>query len=178
MNFEDFRKSTLKLNEKRNHKIKNSVGVRDIYKMCLKSKKFKSVGRVSEHEFYKITRTVNNLLAQELINGNDVKLPKRMGQLEVRKFNLFVKFVEGKIKTNRGIDWQATLKLWYEDEEAKAEKILVRKEDTERYIIFYNRATANYNNKTLYQFKPNRELICAIRKAGKEGLIDAYKIGK
>jgi hypothetical protein len=36
---------------------------------------------------------------------------------------------------------------------------------------------ANYNNKTIYQFKPNRALSVAVKLAGKEGLIDAYKIG-
>jgi hypothetical protein len=36
-----------------------------------------------------------------------------MGQLEVRKYETYVKFKDGKIKTNRGIDWNATLQLWY-----------------------------------------------------------------
>ena len=44
--------------------------------------------------------------------------------------------------------------------------------------VFYNKMFANYGNKTIYQFKPNRELMLKVRQAGKEGLIDAYKIGK
>jgi hypothetical protein len=100
-----------------------------------------------------------------------------MGQLEVRKFNPYVKFEGGKLRTNRGVDWKATLTLWNEDKEAKENKLLVRTEDKEAFIIFYNKMIANYKNKSLYKFKPNRELAIRIRKAGNEGIIDAYKIG-
>lgn len=177
MAFEDFRKSILKVNSKRHHKITNSLGVRDIFKWCRKNKWGGSNIIVQEKEFYEIIRTVNNLLADELLAGHDVKFPQKMGQLEVRKFDTYVKFVEGKIKTNRGIDWKATLQLWYEDEEAKENKILIKTEDREVFTIFYNRVIANYPNKTFTHFKPNRELSIAIRKAGNEGKIDAYKIG-
>jgi hypothetical protein len=102
-------------------------------------------------------------MAEQLISGKDVKFPQRMGQLEVRKYNTYVKYQEGKIKTNRGIDWNATLKLWFEDEDAKKEKLLVKAEDSEVFTILYNRMIANYNNKTLYQFKPNRSLRLAIK---------------
>lgn len=175
MLFDEFRKSTLRVNNKRHHSIKNSLGVRDAYKWCNANKKFKN--KVSEHDFYRIIRTVNNALSDQLIQGNDVKFPQRMGQLEIRKYSTYVKYHEGKIKTNRGIDWQATLKLWYEDQEAKENKILVKVEDQEVFTLYYNKSFANYNNKSIYQFKPHRRLMLAIRKAGKEGNIDAYKIG-
>lgn len=178
MNFNEFRKSTLKLNDKRHHKIKNSIGVRDAYRW-LQQNKWPGINQpVSEKEFYKIIRSVNTLITQEIIEGRDVKFPQRMGQLEVRKYTTYVKIDNGQIKTNRGIDWDKTLKLWYEDEEAKDNKILVKKEDFEQFTIFYNKSFANYNNKTLYQFKPNRALLLAVKQAGKEGKIDAYRIGK
>lgn len=174
MSFEEFRKSTLKVNGKRKHSIKNSMGVRDAYKW---GRKNKLLNNVTEEQFYKIVRTINNLMAQQLISGKDVKFPQRMGQLEVRKYDTYVKYSNGKLVTNRGVDWDATLKLWFEDEEAKRDKLLVKTEDTEVFTIFYNRMIANYNNKTLYQFKPNRNLRLTIKQAGKDGLIDAYKIG-
>jgi hypothetical protein len=63
MIYDDFRKSILKVKNKRKHKIKNSIGVRDIYKLCQKNK-WVNVGKsVSESEFYKIIRTINNLIA-------------------------------------------------------------------------------------------------------------------
>ena len=177
MAFEDFRKSILKVNDKRHHKIRGSLGVRDAFKWCRMNKWDGANITVTEENFYAIIRTVNNLMAAELIEGHDVKFPQKMGQLEVRKFNTYVKFVDGKIKTNRGVDWKATLQLWYEDEEAKENKTLVKVEDKEIFTIFYNRLIANYPNKTFTQFKPNRELAIAIKKAGSEGRIDAYKIG-
>lgn len=177
MVFDDFRKDVLKVCGKRQHSIKNSIGVRDAFKWCRKNKIFQTQKNVTEKDFYKIIRTVNNIIAQEVINGNDVKLPQRMGQLEVRKYDTYVKLLDGKIKTNRGIDWNATLRLWFEDEDAKENKILLKVEDEEVFKIFYNKMIANYNNKSLYQFKPNRELVIAVKKAGKDGLIDAYKIG-
>lgn len=173
--FEEFRKSILKVNNKRHHKIKGSLGVRDAFLWCRKNKLFRE--KIFEKEFYQIVRTVNNLMADSLAEGNDLKFPQRMGQLEVRKYSPFVRFENGKIKTNRGINWKATLSLWNEDEDAKKNKVLVRSEDKEAFVIFYNRAFANYQNKTLYKFKPNRELAIRIRKAGNEGIIDAYNLG-
>jgi len=41
-----------------------------------------------------------------------------MGTLEVRKRPTRVAIVDGKLVTNLPIDWDATLKLWYEDEES------------------------------------------------------------
>ena len=177
MSFQEFRKSILKTKNKRHHSIKGSLGVRDAFKWCQKNK-WPGINTVlKESEFYKIIRTVNKLIAEELMQGHDVKFPQRMGQLEVRKYETYVKLKDGKIKTNRGIDWNATLQLWYQDEEAKENKILIKSEDLESFTILYNRAVANYNNKTLYQFKPHRALLLAVKKAGKEGFIDAYKIG-
>lgn len=173
--FDEFRKSVLKVNDKRHHKIKGSLGIRDAFLWCQRNKLFRE--KILQKDFHKIIRTVNNLLASRLEAGNDIKFPMRMGQLEVRKFSPYVKLVDGKIKTNRGIDWKATLMLWEKDEDAKENKVLVRTEDKEAFIIFYNKAFANYKNKTLYKFRPNRELAIRIRKAGNEGIIDAYTIG-
>lgn len=177
MAFEDFRKSILKVNDKRHHKIKGSLGVREAFRWCRADKFGGSNISVSEEDFHAIVRLVNNLMAAELLEGHDVRFPQKMGQLEVRKFDTYVKLVDGKVKTNRGVDWKATLQLWYEDEEAKENKTLVKVEEKEIFTIFYNRVIANYPNKTLTQFRPNRELAIAIRKAGNEGRIDAYKIG-
>ena len=178
MAFEDFRKSILKVTKKRHHRIKGSLGVRDAFRWCRKEKWYRENIKPTEAQFYAIIRTVNELMAEELKEGRDVQFPQKMGQLEVRKYETFVKLVNGKVKTNRGVDWNATLKLWFEDEEAKENKTLVKVEDKEVFIIFYNRVIANFINKTLCQFKPNRELALAVRKAGLEGKIDAYSIGK
>lgn len=41
-----------------------------------------------------------------------------MGRLEIRKYDARITLQEGKVVTNLPIDWDKTLKLWSEDEEA------------------------------------------------------------
>ena len=111
----------------RHHNVNGSLGVYDSYKYIRKNKWF-NIGRpLTEKEFYSIIRTVNNYLAEELSNGKDINLPLKMGKLELRKSKSRISIVDGKIKTNLPIDWSATFKLWYEDEDAKANKILIKK---------------------------------------------------
>jgi hypothetical protein len=173
----DFRRRVLKVNEPRVHKITNSLGVREAFHWSRKNKLYDTKS-VSECGYYKIVRTVNKLMAEELLNSRDVQLPQKMGMLEVRKYPLYVKFIDGEIKTNRKIDWKATLELWNNDEESRESKVLVRCEDSERFVVFYNRNAANYPNKTLMRFRPHRNLIIEINRRGKEGLIDAFTLAK
>ena len=173
----DFRRRVLKVNETRVHKITHSLGVKEAFLWSRKNK-FYDTKFISECDYYKIVRTVNKLMAEELLNSRDVKLPQKMGILEVRKYPLYVKFIDGEIRTNRKVDWNATLKLWNEDEESKESKVLVRCEDSERFVVFYNRNAANYPNKTLMRFRPHRNLIVEINRRGKEGLIDAFTLAR
>ena len=175
--FNDFRRRVLKITEKRTHKIKDSIGVRDAFLWCRKRGNYKKY-KPNEKDFYRIIRTINKLLAQELLESRDVSFPQRMGQLEPRKYYTYLKFVDGKIKTTRGINWKATLELWRTDNEALEAKTLVRSEDKEGFKIYYNKTLSNYNNKVFVQFKPNRELIAELNNRAKEGLIDAFKIGQ
>ena len=75
-----------------------------------------------------------------------------MGRLEVRKRSNSIKFKDGKVVTDLPVNWDATLKLWYEDEESYNNKILIREENKETFRIHYNKIKANYNNKSFYQF--------------------------
>lgn len=152
------------------------MGVRDAFKWCRNNKAFGNQ-TISTKHFYGIVRTVNDLLAEELKQGKDVRFPQKMGQLEVRRFNTYVKFIDGKLHTNRGINWKATLELWNEDKEARESKLLVRSEDKKALTIFYNRHVGEYNNKSIMQFKPNRALLIDINNLAKEGMLDAYTIG-
>nr|DAU83974.1 MAG TPA: hypothetical protein [Crassvirales sp.] len=50
-----------------------------------------------------------------------------MGTLEVRKIERNIRIgKDGEIITNLPIDWDSTLKLWYEDEESYKNKTIVR----------------------------------------------------
>lgn len=174
----DFLNSVKKVNEPRKHKVNNSLGVYDAYKY-LRKRKWLNIGRcLTEHEFYSIIRKVNNYLADSFLQGNDIKLPHRMGRIELRKYEVKVSFDGEKVRTNLPIDWDKTLKLWYEDEEAYKEKTLVKVEEKEIFKVYYNKQLAKYNNQVFYEFKVNRELKKALKKNIKDGKIDAFLLNK
>ena len=175
--YKDFKSAIQGLQNTRTHKITNSLGVYDAYKYLRKNKWF-NIGRpVTEHEFYKIIRRINNYLAEDLINGNDIIFPNRMGKLELRKRNsLPVIDKNGNLKVTYAIDWDSTLKLWYEDEEAFNNKTLVRLPERNIFRIKYNKNTANYNNKSFMEFQVNRNIKVRLKQKIKNNEIDAFNL--
>lgn len=172
----DFLNSVKKVKEPRVYKVTNSVGVYSAYKW-LRKKGWLNIGRcLTEHEFYSIIRRVNNYLADSLACGEDIKLPHRMGRIELRKYDARISFDGEKIKTNLPVDWDRTLKLWYEDEESYKKKTLVKVEEKEIFRVYYNKHLADYNNQVFYEFNVNRELKKRLKQRIKEGRIDAFKI--
>lgn len=173
----EFRKKVLKVNKPRLHKVRNSNGIYDAYKWIRKNK-WLNIGRpLTEHEFYTIIRQVNNELAYSLIRGDDINLPNRMGRLELRKYDAKIRVdSNNKVITNLPIDWDRTLKLWSEDEEAYKERTLIKMEEKEIFKVYYNRIKADYNNKSLYEFAVNRDLKRRLKQRIKSGNFDAFKI--
>jgi hypothetical protein len=171
----EFINNIKKVKGPRKHEVSGSNGVYDAYKYIRKNKWFDIGKPISEHDFYTIIRQVNNLLVDELLRGNDVKLPHKLGKLELRKYEKKISFVNGNLRTNLPIDWNTTLRLWAEDPEAYKDKTLVRLEEKEVFKIFYNKSKANYNNKSFYEFEANRDLKRKLKQNIKDGLIDAFK---
>lgn len=171
----EFRKRVQKVNEPRNHKVKNSLGIRQAF-LYLQSHKWFDIGQpLKEHVFQQIIREINNLLAFEIMEGRSIVFPESMGILEVRKEDRYVDIKDGKVVTNYRIDWDQTLKLWSEDKEAYANRTLVRDVlSKERFRIFYNRRTADYNNKGYFTFRANRAMSRVLGQNIKKGQIDAY----
>ena len=176
--YQDFKSAIQGLQNTRTHKITNSLGVYDAYKYIRKNKWF-DIGRpLTEHEFYQIIRRVNNYLAEELVNGNDITFPNRMGKLELRKRNsLPVIDKNGNLKVTYAIDWDSTLKLWYDDEEAFNNKTLVKIPERNIFRVKYNKDTANYNNKSFMEFQVNRDIKTRLKQKIKNNEIDAFNLG-
>ncbi len=170
----NFINSIKRINESRVHKVKNSYGVYDGFKYYRKNKPKEHKYVLNESQYFSIIRKVNKLLGEELINGEDVTLPYRLGRLEIRKYNAKIVIDGKKIRTNLPIDWDRTLKLWYEDKESYKNKTLIKVEEKEIYKIYYNRNIADFTNKTFYQFDINRELKRKLKQNIKEGKIDAF----
>ena len=175
--YKDFKLAIQGLQNTRTHKITNSLGVYNAYKYIRKNKWF-DIGRpLTEHEFYQIIRKVNNYLAEELVNGNDITFPNRMGKLELRKRNsLPVIDKNGSLKVTYAIDWDSTLKLWYDDEEAFNNKTLVRLPERSIFRVKYNKDTANYENKSFMEFQVNRSIKTRLKQKIKNNEIDAFNL--
>ena len=175
--FSEFRKKVLKIDRPRTHKVRNSNGVYSAYKWIRKNK-WLNIGRpLTEHEFYTIIRQVNSELAYSLIRGDDINLPNRMGRLELRKYDAKIRVdSNNKVITNLPIDWDRTLKLWSEDEEAYKERILIKMEEKEIFKVFYNKKSANYENKSFMQFDVNRDIKRSLTQQIKNRAVDAFKL--
>lgn len=174
MSWNEFRSQVLKLNQPRSHKVSGSLGVYDAYKWIRKNKWLNIGTNISEHDFYSIIRGINNCLAEELIKGNDINLPYRLGRLEVRKYPVRMSIDGDKVKTNLPIDWDTTLKLWYEDEDAYKNKVLIKQDVKEIFNVIYNRNKAAYNNKSYYEFSINRDIKRRMKQQIKEGKLNAF----
>lgn len=170
---DSFRKEVLKVNKTRIHKINNSLGVYDAYKW-LRKNKWLNVGPVSEHDYYTIIRTVNKFLILNFLSTGSIKLPERLGEITLRKYQAEIILKNNKVQTNLPIDWDATLKLWSEDKESYNNRVLIRAEEKEIFKVFYDKSKALYNNKSFYSFELNRDIKKSLKKKLKEGKLDAF----
>lgn len=173
MEFEEFRDTILKRSKsKKPFKVLNSWGVYDAYKLLRKNKWY-SIGRpLKEKEFYSIIRGVNSLLAENIANGETVTFPARMGKLELRKFEKGVSIVDGKLKITYPIDWNRTIRLWFEDEEARSNKTLLRNENKFVYHVRYDKRKADYENKIFYEFILNSFIKKKLKENINNGITD------
>ena len=170
----EFKKRIKKVNQPREYKVRNSWGVYDAYKYYRKNKPDSKEYILTESQYFSIIRKINLHLVDELLLSHDVILPKSMGTIEIRKYERIIRLRKnGKIRTNLPIDWDKTLKLWYEDEEAFKDKTLVRIEANEIFKVYYNKESATYKNNSYYEFLFNKDLKIRLKQRIKEGLIDA-----
>lgn len=129
---------------------------------------------MTEKEFYAIVRQVNNIFADEIGKGNTVKFPCHMGKLELKKEQRGVYFdKDGNMKVTYPVDWMATLRLWFEDEEARENKLLIRLNSKCVYKVHFNKYDATFNNKIFYDFTLNRFIKKKLKNNINNGLIDS-----
>lgn len=177
MDYNDFRKTVLKTEGKHHFTVTNSHGIREAWRW-LKKNKWLGLQPISEKDFGEIIKVFHQTLQDQLLQGKIVRLPHRMGCLEIRKYETSIQYKGGKLKTNLPVNWGATLKLWYEDKEAHDNKTLVRFENKNTFIIYYNKTTVAFNNKSFYQFIPTRVLKKKLKQRIAKGDFDAPLLKK
>lgn len=179
MSYSEFIKNLKGVSENRTHKITNSYGIYDGFKFYRKNKPKLKKFVLTESQYFAITRDINDILADAFSKGDDINFPERMGKIELRKYSIEPRLDdEGKLIYKAPINWDATLKLWYEDEEERNKKTLIKIESKENYRVVYNKHKAIFNNKSFYYFHVNRELKKKIFIAANEGTLDAFTFKK
>lgn len=174
MNFEEYRKEILKVDQPRKSKISNSYGVYDAYKYYRKTKPKDKKYVLSESQYFAIIRQTNLLLAQNILNQRDIVFPYSMGRLEVRKITPRIYIDNDEVKSTHPIDWYGTVKLWYEDEESRKNKTILKKKEKAVFRIIYNKSKAAYTNKNYFEFKVNRSLKLALKDIIIQGDFDSF----
>lgn len=177
MTLQEFSAQVRKAASTHKHKITNSYGAYDYFKFYRRTKPKDRKYILTEGQYYAIIRMVNSILASQFVRGKEIHFPMRMGALELRKSIKTPRLgPDGKVIFNTLIDWDSTIKLWYEDEEAYKSKTLIKQESREVFRTFYNKASATYNNKSFYLFQLNKELKREVSKNIRKGMIDAFLI--
>lgn len=178
MNFEEFE---VKVKKAGSHKFKitGSYGVRAAFREMRKNKWEGCKRPVTEKEFYAIVNAMNECYAEALLKGEDIFFPYRMGRLSLAVQNRCAKIVDGKVKCSKPVNWKETLKLWYEDEDAKNRKILVRHETDRVFKIRYTAWHGMSKNREFFKFIPCRSLRLRLKdKIKNNEITDAFNYGK
>ena len=174
MKEQEFLDNIKKVKNSRNHKVKNSYGVYDGYKYYRRNKPKDSKYVLTESQYFAIIRRINELFVDSILSGSDIILPCKFGRIELRKYAPKIIYDGKVIKTNLPINWDKTLKLWYEDKNSYKNKVLIRMEEKEIFKLYYNKTLAEYNNKSFYQINFNRDLKKKLKVGIKNGNIDAF----
>lgn len=170
---EDYVAQVKKVNKKRKSMINHSIGMNEAYRYYKKLS-----NKLSSKQFREVIHLINLSIQEALAEGEDIILPQKMGELQLRKFNTSVDFREGKLVTNLPIDWNRTLQLWAEDKQSEKEKFLVRLETPFIYRLYYKKQKANYVNKSFIQFRTNRTLKLKLKDNINNKKVDAFLVGE
>lgn len=160
---------------KSKEKIKIDVHTKDFYEYYKEHTfdgNIESVFYLTPREYGKFVRMFFEELSEAIIQENyEFPVPHRLGQISIRKYKSQIKIEDGKVVNNLPVDWNATLKLWEQDKEAKEKKILVKhlNKHSDGYIAKWIWLKSKINAKAKYNwwFRPTRtnkvKLASAIR---------------
>lgn len=175
MEFEEFSKNIRRVSSTRKHKITNSVGVYDAYKYYRKNRPKDNKYVLTESKFFALIRAIHKRMCSDLIKGYDVLFPSGMGSIELRKYCIEPRLnEEGKLIYKAPIDWNKTIKYWYENEDAFKNKILLRVDTREYFKVVYNKSKTKFKNKSYFTIHLNRKLRKSINEELSNGKLDAF----
>lgn len=151
-------------------KLPSQFGIGDYFKFYNKNYPYK----VDRKLYNNVISDLHQFIVDELVeSAGEFTLPHRMGYLLITKKKQGVKLLpDNTVINNAPPDWNATKKLWAEDEEARDKKILVRHRNLHTggyvYSVRHTKYNATFKNKTASLFKAARDFNRAITKRIKD----------
>ena len=168
---EDFLKETKKVKEKRTFKVTNSIGSSYAYRIYKRD-----INALSNHDYCRVIREINNEIINRIIEGDIINLPLRMGNLCIVKKETKVVFNKDKLYIDKPIDWNKTAILWYNNEEAREAKKIVRNDVPYVFRIKYSKGHAMYKNKNFFRFKTHRPVKLKIKDLVQKNELEALMV--
>lgn len=130
---------------------------------------------VDKSTYSRIVRKVNKHVTDKMIFENfEVNLPNRLGSVRIKKKKIKVGLnPDGSLnKIMLRPDWDATMRLWEKDPEAKKQKKLVyhlnRHTDGYNHYFYWDKYTCNVPNNTAYSLTMTRSIKRKLAKVLKE----------
>ena len=122
-------------------------------------------------QYKKIITSINSLLLEAISKGEDIELPEGFGTLYARQKSIYTKLdTEGRLKTNRAIDWNSTMKLWFEDKESREAKQVVYYDNC-KAKPYVNIMFGDFTNKRFLEFRPVHNVMRKIAQGISNGNI-------
>ena len=122
--------------------------------------------------YRKILCSINLLLLEATLKGEDIELPVDFGTIYARHIPVYIKLdEEGNVKTNRAINWNGTLKLWYEDKEARQNGQLVLQDNCTKKP-YIGLMFGDFTNKKFFHLQPSTTIMRKVAKDMQQGLIN------
>ena len=173
--FEDYAKEVQNVHGKRKHKITGSQNTISGFSYYRKIRPKEKEFVLRDKEYLSIIREMNNLVADYLIENKSIRLPAGFGKLEVVKYETKSWIDEsGKFISTKKVDMNSTIILWYEDEESRINKTLVRYDDEFVFRFNYPQHGRMYKYNGYYSIKFNRQLQQKLKLAIQAGNYDTY----
>lgn len=166
---------------KSEEKIKSDINTPEQYKYYIEHncKDKESLFYISKKDYTDFLKLFFDEFIDEVLYSNtEMSLPFHTGCITVRKYEQRIKIKDGKVISHLPVNWDATLKLWDVDEEAKENKQLVRfiNKNNLIYKFVYIKSRAKFKNKYFYWFKPTRTNKIKLANAIRENQINVYNL--
>lgn len=134
------------------------------------------------NDFAKIVNEFNKFIAGKIFDGQEVKLPLKMGIVSVKGKKVALKFDEDGNIDSKNLDYKATNDLWNRCPECKErkQKVFHLNEHTNsvRYKFFWSKERMIVKNKMFYDMvftRTNKRNLAHLIFAGKEFYVEPIK---